>query len=50
MIYKENNKVMKHVKLFENWMEDEDNDQTAYVDTPRMVEPFPRNCYRVEDD
>ena len=25
---------MKHVKLFENWMEDEDNDQTAYVDTP----------------
>ena len=25
---------MKHVKLFENWTEDEDNDQTAYVDTP----------------
>lgn len=25
---------MKYVKLFENWMEDEDNDQTTYVDTP----------------
>ena len=25
---------MKYVKLFENWMEDEDNDQTAYVDAP----------------
>ena len=25
---------MKHVKLFENWMEDEDNDQTSYVDAP----------------
>ena len=25
---------MKFVKLFENWMEDEDNDQTAYVDAP----------------
>jgi hypothetical protein len=34
MIYKINNKAMKFVKLFENWMEDEDNDQTAYVDAP----------------
>ena len=34
MIYKRNNKAMKYVKLFENWMEDEDNDQTAYVDAP----------------
>lgn len=25
---------MKHVKLFENWMEDEDNDQTTYTDAP----------------
>jgi hypothetical protein len=25
---------MKYVKLFENWMEDEDGDQTAYVDSP----------------
>lgn len=25
---------MKYVKLFENWMEDEDGDQTAYVDAP----------------
>ena len=25
---------MKYVKLFENWMEDEDNDQTSYIDTP----------------
>jgi hypothetical protein len=34
MIYKRNNKAMKYVKLFENWMEDEDNDQTSYVDAP----------------
>lgn len=25
---------MKYVKLFENWMEDEDGDQTSYVDAP----------------
>ena len=34
MIYKRNNKAMQYVKLFENWMEDGDNDQTASIAAP----------------